>query len=156
VTLAHLHGPAKNGLLALPRPTRTSDSIPPLTGAKPLGFPLTSTEKLPKPSEPHTPCQRCGGTAGDPRKAMTAYDPKDDVDRLFACFKCGVSPPSMYLRCSLPLPPITLSISPSTLQSVSPSTIRSAFSVAPRVGLQGEAAPAGQEVAGLARVGDCR
>ncbi|ONM56968.1 DNA primases [Zea mays] len=87
---------------------------------------------------------------------MTAYDPKDDVDRLFACFKCGVSPPSMYLRCSLPLPPITLSISPSTLQSVSPSTIRSAFSVAPRVGLQGEAAPAGQEVAGLARVGDCR
>ncbi|OAY76914.1 DNA-directed primase/polymerase protein, partial [Ananas comosus] len=22
-----------------------------------------------------------------------AYDPKDDVDRLFACFKCGISPP---------------------------------------------------------------
>jgi hypothetical protein len=38
VTLAHLHGPAKNGLLALPRPTRTSDSIPPpLTGAKHWG-----------------------------------------------------------------------------------------------------------------------
>uniref|UniRef100_A0A0E0AJG1 DNA-directed primase/polymerase protein n=1 Tax=Oryza glumipatula TaxID=40148 RepID=A0A0E0AJG1_9ORYZ len=24
---------------------------------------------------------------------MAAHDPKDDVDRLFACFKCGVSPP---------------------------------------------------------------
>lgn len=25
--------------------------------------------------------------------APMAYDPKDDVDRLFACFKCGISPP---------------------------------------------------------------
>ncbi|KAL6611294.1 hypothetical protein ACP70R_039222 [Stipagrostis hirtigluma subsp. patula] len=29
---------------------------------------------------------------------MAAYDPKDDVDRLFACFKCGVSPPQSALR----------------------------------------------------------
>ncbi|KAG6507081.1 hypothetical protein ZIOFF_032421 [Zingiber officinale] len=26
-----------------------------------------------------------------------AYDPKDDVDRLFACFKCGVSTPDIYV-----------------------------------------------------------
>ncbi|KAJ1290833.1 hypothetical protein BS78_02G273100 [Paspalum vaginatum] len=29
---------------------------------------------------------------------MAAYDPKDDVDRLFACFKCGVSPPQSAFR----------------------------------------------------------
>ncbi|OQU89936.1 hypothetical protein SORBI_3002G297500 [Sorghum bicolor] len=29
---------------------------------------------------------------------MPAYDPKDDVDRLFACFKCGVSPPKSAFR----------------------------------------------------------
>ncbi|KAL6871481.1 hypothetical protein ACP4OV_014310 [Aristida adscensionis] len=29
---------------------------------------------------------------------MAAQDPKDDVDRLFACFKCGVSPPQSALR----------------------------------------------------------
>ncbi|XP_008651088.1 uncharacterized protein [Zea mays] len=34
---------------------------------------------------------------------MTAYDPKDDVDRLFACFKCGVSPPKSAFR-ERPLP----------------------------------------------------
>ncbi|KAK8964287.1 hypothetical protein KSP40_PGU003773 [Platanthera guangdongensis] len=27
------------------------------------------------------------------RSPIMAYDPKDDVDKLFACFKCGVSPP---------------------------------------------------------------
>jgi len=27
-----------------------------------------------------------------------AYNPKDDVDRLFACFKCGVSPPQSAFR----------------------------------------------------------
>ncbi|XP_020095480.1 DNA-directed primase/polymerase protein isoform X3 [Ananas comosus] len=27
-----------------------------------------------------------------------AYDPKDDVDRLFACFKCGISPPQSALK----------------------------------------------------------
>ncbi|PUZ71969.1 hypothetical protein GQ55_2G356100 [Panicum hallii var. hallii] len=34
---------------------------------------------------------------------MAAYDPKDDVDRLFACFKCGVSPPQSAFR-ERPLP----------------------------------------------------
>ncbi|EEC81996.1 hypothetical protein OsI_25931 [Oryza sativa Indica Group] len=29
---------------------------------------------------------------------MAAHDPKDDVDRLFACFKCGVSPPQSAFR----------------------------------------------------------
>uniref|UniRef100_A0A0D9WYM6 DNA-directed primase/polymerase protein n=1 Tax=Leersia perrieri TaxID=77586 RepID=A0A0D9WYM6_9ORYZ len=29
---------------------------------------------------------------------MAANDPKDDVDRLFACFKCGVSPPPSAFR----------------------------------------------------------
>src|SRR5438132_937438 len=29
---------------------------------------------------------------------MASHDPKDDVDRLFACFKCGVSPPRKLLR----------------------------------------------------------
>ncbi|CAN6168018.1 unnamed protein product [Urochloa humidicola] len=29
---------------------------------------------------------------------MAAYDPKEDVDRLFACFKCGVSPPKSAFR----------------------------------------------------------
>ncbi|KAG8080632.1 hypothetical protein GUJ93_ZPchr0007g4199 [Zizania palustris] len=29
---------------------------------------------------------------------MAANDPKDDVDRLFACFKCGVSPPQSAFR----------------------------------------------------------
>uniref|UniRef100_A0A0D3GQS4 DNA-directed primase/polymerase protein n=1 Tax=Oryza barthii TaxID=65489 RepID=A0A0D3GQS4_9ORYZ len=29
---------------------------------------------------------------------MAAHDPKDDVDRLFACFKCGVSPPQSAIR----------------------------------------------------------
>ncbi|XP_062188595.1 uncharacterized protein LOC133891905 [Phragmites australis] len=29
---------------------------------------------------------------------MAAYDTKDDVDRLFACFKCGVSPPQSAFR----------------------------------------------------------
>lgn len=28
---------------------------------------------------------------------MAACDPKDEVDRLFACFKCGVSPPRKLL-----------------------------------------------------------
>ncbi|XP_072987088.1 uncharacterized protein [Typha latifolia] len=27
-----------------------------------------------------------------------SYDPKDDVDRLFACFKCGVSPPQSAVK----------------------------------------------------------
>ncbi|TVU39374.1 hypothetical protein EJB05_12788 [Eragrostis curvula] len=29
---------------------------------------------------------------------MAGHDPKDDVDRLFDCFKCGVSPPQSALR----------------------------------------------------------
>jgi hypothetical protein len=70
---------------------------------------------------------------------MAAHDPKDDVDRLFACFKCGVSPPRKLLDLEngdfFPFPP----------QISDPALFQSGGF---RVGVQGEAAAGGQEVAG--------
>lgn len=37
------------------------------------------------------------------REEMTS-DPKDDVDRLFECFKCGLTPPRKALYSTFPNP----------------------------------------------------
>ena len=60
-------------------------------GALPGGRPAARTTP---PSSGSLPDQRGRNLTPIECRAMAAaYNPKDDVDRLFACFKCGVSPP---------------------------------------------------------------